>query len=169
MNTQAFDEAVRIAAIRRALSNYLPNHTDRSSKDWEVLVALDQQVAALAKQAGVTSGDVYEMVPLSRRPTFKELANEVQLYTVVAVSPAGCYHFYTGKADREYLSPSMEDAFPFQTIEGAERKADVLRKQSHGRFIWCVINADGDYVDSSDDVCCYERPHPDTLGYVGDR
>lgn len=101
------------------------------------------------------------MLPFTKMPR--------PVYAVMAVSPAGGQLYYTGKAGSGYLSHDHDEAFPFQTIEGAERKADVLRRQSFRSMIWCVVNADGDYVDSSEDVCCYERPHPDTLGYVGDR
>lgn len=95
---------------------------------------------------------------------FHEMPQSV--YAVVAVSPAGCYHYYTGKAGGGYLSTSMDDAFPFQTIEGAERKADVLRRQSFRSMIWCVVNVDGEYIDSSADAPCYQKLSDDELGYT---
>ena len=94
---------------------------------------------------------------------FSEMPQPV--YAVMAITPAGCYHFYTGKAGREYLSTNMENAFPFQTIEGAERKADMFTKYGDG-IIWCVINSDGDYVDTSEEAEYYAELE---RGYAQDR
>jgi hypothetical protein len=150
MNTLHFDEAVRIAAIRRQISNLLPAYTDRSSKNVEVLQGLDMQVEQLAKAAGVTSGDIYEMVPLTRRPTLQELANEIDIFCIQAISPAGCPLHYTGRAGEGWLSPDVNDAFPFQTVEGAFRKMGLFAQQHRGRLIFNVINAStGEYVEEA--------------------
>jgi len=150
MNKLHFDEAVRIAAIRRQISNLLPAYTNRAERNVEVLQGLDMQVEQLAKAAGVTSGDVYEMVPLTRRPTLQELANEIDIFCIEAVGPAGAKYYYTGRAGEGWLSGDINNAFPFQTMEGAFRKMGLFAQQHRGRLIFNVIDAStGEYVEEA--------------------
>lgn len=72
------------------------------------------------------------------------------VYCIQVITPAGCPLHYTGKAGEGWLSPRVEDAFPFQTIEGAFRKMGVFAKTNYGKLIFNVIDArTGEYMEEA--------------------
>lgn len=129
-----FDEAVRIATIRRYLSNQMPAMTGRAAKNLDVLMGLDGQIEQLARIAGVALKDVYDVVPLIKRPTLQDLANETTIWVIRIVGPAGRVTYYTGKGE----STDLEKAFPYQTEEGVSRKADFLRQRLGNVIVECL-------------------------------
>lgn len=75
--------------------------------------------------------------------TFNQLARHKRVFAVGCGTPAGRELYYTGKAGAEYLSSDINKAFPFQTLEGADRKAAVLQ-QGDSSVIWFVRDSEED-------------------------
>lgn len=72
-------------------------------------------------------------------------------YVLRGLDPDGQEHFYTGKAGEGYVSKNINDAFPYQTIEGARRKAGVLNSTSSWmRFVAVGLNPPGVTLDDYD-------------------
>jgi hypothetical protein len=92
------------------------------------------EAASLAHAGGFPESEA------SHKPPFQELANEIELYAVACVSAAGVVRYYTGKAGDGYLTLNLEEAFPYQTLEGAERKVDTFRKFNSQNLIWFVFD-----------------------------
>jgi hypothetical protein len=98
------------------------------------------EAASLAHAGGFPESEVWNQVATFRKPTFQELANEIELYAVACVSAAGVVRYYTGKAGDGYLTLNLEEAFPYQTLEGAERKVDAFQKFNTQNLIWFVFD-----------------------------
>lgn len=77
--------------------------------------------------------------------TFNQLARHARVFAVGCGTPAGRELYYTSKAGAAYLSSNIDDAFPFQTLEGADRKAATLQQRDNS-VIWFVRDSEEEHA-----------------------
>ena len=91
----------------------------------------------------------------TKLPTTAVAALRTPSRTYVVVTRDDCNNglYYTGKAGEAFLTRDLDEAFPYQTLEGAKRKADSLNHPSRpfDSFKPVAVMPNSDYIAEEDD------------------
>ncbi len=79
-------------------------------------------------------------------------------FVVRGVNVIGFESYYTGKAGGQFVGPAIDNAFAYDTVKAAQRKASILNNMSliHGWRFMIVSRVNGDMRPASILECLQE-------------
>jgi hypothetical protein len=76
--------------------------------------------------------------------------NGVDNYVIRGVSIDGAVKYYTGRAGADnWLSPDIKNAFGYQSLEGARRKATSMNRMTQIHGVWFTVPWIREYLEQS--------------------